>query len=158
MALFTVARGPVPREPSIVPGMAGDRPPPYGGGGGLPLTVARGPVPREAAIKEHLPGPVARGPVPREPSIAPGMAGDRPPPYGRGGAFRGRDAFFIVARGPVPRERSHHRSARACPSRSLGAPEVTATGPRPTVTRMFIQSTPSDIHEINPCRYQHRTD
>ena len=25
-----VARGPVPRERSVIPGMAGDRPPPYG--------------------------------------------------------------------------------------------------------------------------------
>ena len=72
-----------------------------------------GPVPREHAF----PITVARGPVPREPSIVPGMAGDRPPPYGGDGAFW-RKPFF-------------YRSARACPSRSLGTPEMAGDRPPP---------------------------
>ena len=76
--IFTVARGPGPRER----GMARDRPSPYGKGRRFPRNVARGPVPRECWRTRT-------------------MARDRPSPYGEGGGFSPH-----VARGPVPRDLS----------------------------------------------------
>ena len=129
--------GLVARECSVAPGMAGDRPPPYGSRGGFrPIHRSAWACPSRTFDRGGL--------VARECSVAPGMAGDRPPPYGSRTVF----ALFIVARGPVPRERSIvvglslasvrwprawrgtgprptgpqgslARSARACPSRTF---------------------------------------
>ncbi len=81
---------------------------------------------------------VARGPVPRERWGARGMARDRPSPYEKKTAYH-----RTVARGPVPRDRwdarcmardrpspykttalTPHRSAGACPPRSLLTPTI----------------------------------
>ena len=107
---------------AIDPGMARDRPSPYGEGCRL-FTVARGTGPREAAMAPGMardrPSPYDEGMpffhrsagalgchtriragFPREAAIDPGMARDRPSPYGKACRF--------------------YRSAGACPPRSLG--------------------------------------
>ena len=63
---LTVGRGPVPRQCSRTPMLAGDRPPRYGqirpnGPKTPPLTVGRGPVPRHRSRALQR----SRGPVPR---------------------------------------------------------------------------------------------
>ena len=82
------------------------------------ITVARGPVPRDRSII------AARGPGHRELSIIPGTAGDRPPPYGIRSGFFHRSARACPSRSLDGTENTpFHRSARACPSRAFDGPD-----------------------------------
>ena len=81
-----VARGPVPRECSVAPGLAGDRPPPYGSAQPFRFRSARA-CPWQTPSRCRSARALAchtrrRAGFPRAAAIAPGIAGDRPPPYG----------------------------------------------------------------------------
>ena len=126
-----VARGPVPRDHWMTRAMARDRPSPYGEGAFF--IVARGPVPRDCWMTRA---------IARETRSPARVACEGPSPTVKGWRF------FIVVRGPVPRDRwmtraiaretrsparvacegpratvkgwrFFHRSAGACPPRSL---------------------------------------
>ena len=123
--LFSVVRGPVPRNRSIEREARS------------PSSVVRGPVPRNRSPTPMLGGgqapalrlsgwllfSVVRGPVPRNRSPTPMLGGGQAP------ALRYREKFVPI-----------FRSARACPSRSFDDPVAwRGTGPRPTVIRAFIR-------------------
>ena len=106
---LTVARGPVPRELSRIPGTAGDRPPPY-------ARRVPPPIGQDRLILTRL------------------RSGDRKLQRGNAGACPSRTHGVSRARrgtGPRPtvkRSLHRHRSARACPSRSLNHRNV-SSGP-----------------------------
>ena len=155
--IFTVARGPVPRDRQGARTMAREtrsharvacEGPSPTGRGGVFFIVARGPVPRERPVDRSTardrPSPygdraaawttVARGPVPRDRQGARTMARDRPSPYGE------RVAFFTVARGPVPRERRCQDAALRS-FRTYMSIEKRA-GPQARSFRSLIKNTP----------------
>ena len=156
-----VARGPVPRERSRVPGTAGDRSPPYGrrasptpvGQERLLLTrwrsgdrkLQRGSArvcPARAA--NHAPKTVARGPVPRERLLYHGHGGGQAP------ALREEGACFDF------------RSARACPSRTFDSQSARFV-PRdaPICSRLLFRKYaiiyPNDNGEKTLCAFFVRT-
>ena len=120
--LFSVVRGPVPRECSVASMLGGGQAPALRLSGRLLLSVVRGPVPRNRLT-------------------TPMLGGGQAPALRLSGCLLLSPSPFSVVRGPVPRDRSierkarsHLRSARACPSRVFDDPDAwRGTGPRPTV-------------------------